>query len=267
MPRPLEIKRPSKPEFKDLLALTKASGRRQQARFLLPGYKCLEEALRAKYEIEALLILPETEDAVRKFFGEDAWKQLDWQGKIKQLKLQEMIRLTDQSHPEGLLTVLAMAPDSPPGTEDDAPLPELILDNVSDPGNMGSILRTALWFGFKRIALFGSCADPWSSKTLRAAMGAQLHLASVKKVDLSDVESICKQGGLLLGLNSTGGTSLTQHTFAEKEILVMGSESHGLTLPENLLSEELHIPGDELAESLNVGHAFAICAWCRSHGK
>jgi RNA methyltransferase, TrmH family len=251
--------RPTKPVFKRLVSLTKASGRREQGACLVPGVKCIEEARRAGRSIDALLIRPESEEIAITVLGESLFSQLDFQGLVYTLKEQEMLRLAGQTSPEGLLAVVAIQKEN---LEPQAP--HLVLDQINDPGNMGSILRTALWFGFKRVSLLGACADPWSTKSLRSAMGAQLHLESVQSVRDEDLILWKEKGARFLGLDSNTGDPLEKHNFDEHDILVMGSESHGLTLPENLLSKTLHIKGGGDAESLNVGHAFAICAWARS---
>ncbi len=267
--------RPSKATFKAFVELTKSSGRRKLGACLLPGSKCIQEALRAQLSIDALLMRPESAPAAIEVLGESLFNQLEFQGLVYTLKEQELLRLSGQSSPEGLLAIVDI-PLTPSPTQQEnsgttqaidqrAPsVPQLILDQINDPGNMGSILRTALWFGFEHVALHGACADPWSAKSLRSAMGAQLHLKSVQSCDATSLELWKRNGARFLGLDSNSGSPLSQHSFSNHDVLVMGSESHGLTLPENLLEKTLHINGSGKAESLNVGHAFAICAWARS---
>ena len=246
------MQRLSRGDFAELNELRRPAARREQARILVPGYKCITELLRAGHDIEQLLLCGDTSDAAEKLVGTETWQRLLREERIFRVRDHEAARLADQPSPEGLLAV------APLPASCDTQRPRVILDGVSDPGNLGSILRTALWFGLDPVGLLQG-ADVWSPRVIRSAMGAQFHL-QLRTLSAEDLETM-KAGGRLLGLDSNGGTPLQDFVTQDNDTLIMGSESHGLQQSAELLSERVWIPGCERAESLNVGHAFAICAY------
>lgn len=241
------------------LATMKRPADADGGRLLVPGYKCVEEYLRSGQRPERLLVLTGAEETVRARLGETLWKQATARQEAATLREHELARLAEQASPEPLLAVGPLPPSATaPGD------PQLILDGVADPGNLGSILRTALWFGIDRVWLSEGSVDPWSPRAIRASTGHGFHLAALRRVPAERIEALVQSGARLVGLDSGGGTALEEHVFAARDVLVAGGESHGLSACAGLLGLALHIGGDPRAESLNVGHAFAIAAWQRS---
>jgi TrmH family RNA methyltransferase len=242
----------SRDEFRQLGGLLRPAGRREANLLLVPGPKCALEYLRAGGRPRLLVVDPEREDSWRPLL--DGLPAGIDTSLLRQARSHELSRLADQPSPEGLVLV------GPPPPMDTSRPPHLLLDGVQDPGNLGAILRSALWFGLDRVGLLAPCADPWSPRGIRASMGAVFQLASCLMVD---DPSALPPGGRLVGLDAHDGTSLEEFRFLEHDVLVLGSESHGLRLPEGSLAARLRIPGAGRLESLNVGHAMAICAWER----
>ncbi len=246
------MRRLSRGEFAELNQLRRSAARQEQGRVVVPGYKCITELVRGGHRIEQLLICGDTTAAAEQTLGPVLWQQLQREDRVCQLRDHEAARLADQASPEGLLAVTQLP------QIDTSLRPRVILDGVADPGNLGSILRTALWFGLEPVGLLGG-ADPWSPRVIRSAMGSQFHLR-LRVMQTDDVAAL-RDGRRLLGLDSNGGSPLNVIQPQAGDTLVLGSESHGLLQTESVLSERVWIPGTDRAESLNVGHAFAICAW------
>jgi RNA methyltransferase, TrmH family len=242
-------------ELRTLVGLRRPAGREASGRLLIPGYNCLDEYLRAGLLPERLLVLAGAEDEVRDRLG-PAWNRLA--PLARSLREHELVRLADQPRPEA---VLAVGP-APASVREPGP-PQLILDGLADPGNLGAILRTALWFGIDRIWLCGSAVDPWSPRAIRAATGHAFHLRQLRRVSAGDLAALASGGARLVGLDSGQGRALGDYGFQPGEILVVGGESHGLADSVPWLAERLHIAGGSAGESLNAGHAFAIAAWQR----
>jgi len=254
----------SKEEFHSLGQLLRPSGRQEAGLLLIPGFKCGQEFVAAGGRIELLVLDPDHVEEIRLALGEEAWTLALEQDVLRQARPHELARLADQPNPEGL--VLAGRPPHAFGQRPVAP-PQLVLDGVQDPGNLGSMLRTALWFGMDRVWLTTPCADAWSPRAIRSSMGAVFHMTDCRSLAPGDlVKSLGKWPVRLLGLDAASGTSLGEHVFSQEDVLVLGSESHGLRLPEKALHTRLRIPGAGLMESLNVGHAMAVCAWQRWQG-
>ena len=129
---------------------------------------------------------------------------------------------------------------------------------VSDPGNLGTMLRTAEWFGIKTVVVAGDGVDPYNEKVVRAAMGSLFRLNVVIGGEPSDDLRILKRQGFTLLATDVHGNSAALPSSA-KICLIMGSESHGLPHEVMALADRTYtIPGFGQAESLNVAVSFGI---------
>lgn len=136
----------------------------------------------------------------------------------------------------------------------------IVLENVQDPGNVGTVLRTADAFGMDAVVLCGACADPYNPKTVRASMGAIFRQAVVK----TDVTGL----GEVLGDLPLYGAALAEGAMDIRQLpksglaVAIGNEGQGLT--EELLEKcagKTIIPMRPCAESLNAGVAAAVAMW------
>ncbi|MEJ6476197.1 RNA methyltransferase [Pseudoalteromonas piscicida] len=131
----------------------------------------------------------------------------------------------------------------------------LALDGVSDPGNLGTIIRLADWYGLKQVVVSENCADQFNPKVISATMGSFARVNVIR----ADLEAFLQQyqgdcyGAFL------GGESVHQCQFSRNAVLVMGSESHGIS--DSIaahVSKKVTIPAFGGAESLNVAMATGI---------
>lgn len=131
----------------------------------------------------------------------------------------------------------------------------IALDGVSDPGNLGTIIRIADWYGIKNIIASSDCADPYNPKTIRATMGsfARVQVSLLDLPQYLDKSDLPVYGAFLEGEN-------VHHTeFHTQGILLMGSESHGVReAAEKYVTHKITIPSFGGAESLNVAMATGI---------
>lgn len=141
----------------------------------------------------------------------------------------------------------------------------LALDGIQDPGNLGTIIRLADWFGISHIVCSQDTADVFGPKTVQATMGALAHV----KVHYTDLEAyLKKQAAQSIPLYGTflNGDNMYKKNLSANGIIVMGNEGNGIRPEiEALIDEKLYIPnypqGQETSESLNVAIATAvICA-------
>ena len=135
----------------------------------------------------------------------------------------------------------------------------LALDEVRDPGNLGTLLRLADWYGLPGVVLSPGCADPYSPKTVAATMGAFARV-KVWERDLAEWLPTLPAAVGIFGADLKGD-NVHRLTLRPTGVLVMGSESHGLTPGvEACLTRRLHIPRGATggAESLNVAISAAI---------
>ena len=131
----------------------------------------------------------------------------------------------------------------------------LILDGVQDPGNLGTILRSALAFGFKQIVMSPDCVDLYNDKALRSTQGAVFHLDIVRD-DLSHViPELQKLGVRVIATSLHNASSIDDIKSTDKMAFVMGNEGNGVRDETIAMSDaSLYIPIDTM-ESLNVGVA------------
>ncbi|WP_269533190.1 RNA methyltransferase [Chitinimonas sp. BJYL2] len=138
----------------------------------------------------------------------------------------------------------------------------LALDGVQDPGNVGSILRTAAAAGVDQVWLGQGCADVWSPKVLRAGMGAHFCVPVIERVELPALAAVFSGRRAVTVLAES--SSLYQTDLRGDLLLIMGSEGQGVQADLVKLADlRLRVPMHRGMESLNVGAATAICLYER----
>ncbi len=134
------------------------------------------------------------------------------------------------------------------------------LDGVADPGNVGTIIRTADWFGADAVVLGKGCAELYNPKVLRATMGSIFHLPVVDDADLAAVaRRFREEGGTVVAAVPAGGVSMKNARVRGKSLLLFGNEAAGIR--EDLrpcIDSEITIPRYGKAESLNVAISCGI---------
>ena len=131
----------------------------------------------------------------------------------------------------------------------------LFLDDIRDPGNMGTLLRSSNWFGIKNIVLSKNCIDPFNPKVIRSAMGAHFNLNIYNRQSLNDFVNHTKLGAFQEGedIYQLYGKSL------EPWVLVIGSEAHGISTENSkIITKKITIPKIGNGESLNAAMAGSI---------
>jgi len=185
----------------------------------------------------------------------------------------EISQMSSLRTPQGSIAVFRQRPDSPIHRLTDSPNDSLVLalDGLQDPGNLGTIIRTADWFGVRDIVCSLDTADCYNPKVVQATMGA-LARVHIHYVDLTQWLSGEKaQGREIIGTLLEGqdmyevlaSTDSPIHRFTDSPILVMGNEGNGISLPvRELITSPIRIPSypknTETSESLNVAIATAI---------
>ncbi|MDR1350229.1 MAG: RNA methyltransferase [Zoogloeaceae bacterium] len=166
--------------------------------------------------------------------------------------------LADTETPGGLMAVVHLPPvEEAPAVDVDS----LLLDGVQDPGNLGSLLRTAAAAGFAQILLSADCACAFSSKALRAGQGAQFQLRIQEAANLAAFLAVFE--GNTFAATLRDAESLYAVDLRQRPVAwVFGAEGQGVS--PNVLAAarqrvRISMPGAQSVESLNVGHAAAIC--------
>ena len=139
----------------------------------------------------------------------------------------------------------------------------LALDGVQNPGNMGTIIRLADWFGVENIICSRECADLYNPKVVQATMGALLRVKLHYVDNLSALLNKARDGGMAIYGTLLDGNNIYHETLSREGIIVMGNEGRGLSDEcRNTLSHKLFIPpypaDVPTSESLNVAMATGI---------
>jgi TrmH family RNA methyltransferase len=137
----------------------------------------------------------------------------------------------------------------------------LLLDGIQDPGNLGTIIRTADWFGFKQVICSTDTAEAYNPKVVQASMGSLARM----EVIYTNLEDLIRNSNLPTFAATLGGTSIFETNFSSEGLLILGNEGNGIR-PEILekVGNRVTIPQFGAAESLNVAVSAGIfCAEVR----
>lgn len=135
----------------------------------------------------------------------------------------------------------------------------LLLDTLRDPGNLGTLIRSAVGANYDGVLLYGDGADPSNPKTIRATMGT-FAFCRIWSVTRADIDEMLDTSYTLYATAGHDGDNLYETTFPKKTLLAIGSEAHGLS-PElmQLADKKITIPLASTCESLNAAIAGSIC--------
>lgn len=202
-----------------------------------------EEATQSNVEIENIIL------------DENADLDLDekLQKKVIRVKNSLFSQLSDLKNPEGVILICKEIE-----SEIDFEKNLLILDEIRDPGNMGTIIRTAEAFNYKNILLLGNCVDIYNSKVLRATMGSIFRI-SINQVDIKTLEDLRKTHTILATTLEEDSIDITSMTKIPKHAIIIGNESHGVRKEVSQLAhKKVIIPISENIDSLNAAIASSI---------
>lgn len=244
----------SRNQIKLIQSLNRKKSRDESGLFLVEGTKMVEEALISGYRIHSII---STSEFKRHHF-KTASAQINW----IESDPDTLRKASLQQNPQDAMAIVYK-----PEQQTDVVYPEvelyLVLDFIQDPGNLGTILRVADWFGIKTVICSENTVDCYNPKVVQASMGAIFRVNTF----YTDLQKFIPG---FAGLNiPVYGTFLEgKNIYAEKltpnGFLILGNEGNGISASvENLVTRKLFIPRftdtDNQPESLNVAIAAAIC--------
>lgn len=214
--------------------------------FLVEGLRACREAVSSNFSVESIIM---TED----FF--DAHAQ-EFQA-LSCIVTSDTILATlcDTKTPQGVLAVVHL-PDACAMEKNRY----IYCDCIQDPGNAGTIIRSADAFGFDGVIFSNGSVDVFSPKVIRATMGSVFHIDVITEADVATLTK-ARQAGFFITASALHGTSVDVQnmTRRDKQIFVIGNEGNGVSDAVLALSDEIvHIPMPGQAESLNAGVAASI---------
>lgn len=240
---------PSKAIIQKVSSLSHKKFREELGLFVAEGDKLVEEILCSSLEVAFLFV---TQDSLLSFYTHPT-KEI--------ISQQDMKRMSGLKTPSTSL-VVAKIPSQQLAVESLENQLTIVLDGIQDPGNLGTIIRLADWFGISAIICSPDTADCYNPKVVQATMGAitrvNVHYCHLPNLLTSISPSLPIYGTFLNGENIYGCK------LSSNGLLVMGSEGKGISPEvESLIKHRLHIPSfaqnEDGSESLNVAIATAIC--------
>lgn len=233
---------------------SRRSFRREEGAFAAEGPKLLGEALRWGGELEAVICAPGV-----------ALPELPAQVRVAEVGDSLLASIADTQSPQGIVFICKgkalSVPDRLTGGR------YLLLDGVQDPGNVGTIWRTADAFGADGLILCGGCADPWNPKTVRATMGAVFRLPAYECGLEEAADRLAAAGLPLYAAALRDDTADIRQMELGRCAVAIGSEGRGVSQRTLELCEKtVKIPMSPRCESLNAAAAAAVVLWEMARG-
>jgi len=229
------------PLVKHLVNLrNKKSYRQEQKSVLISGKKMIEE-LGNKHLFKKIIIEEGYETS--SFRAEEVW-----------IVTEEMLKkITGVEHPEGIAAEMGI----PKNASLEGKNKILVLDGVSDPGNLGTLLRTALALNWDGIFITENSVDPFNDKALRAGKGATFEIPIVEG-SWQELETLMKKGNFTVVIADKEGSDIKNTKLIGPLMLVLGNETRGVSEKAKQSYTRVSIPMNPSMESLNVAIAGAI---------
>jgi TrmH family RNA methyltransferase len=242
--------------IKQLRSLHQKKYRRHENQFLLEGNRLIDQALSADAKLFEVWMTQKNLDSP---FGKNILQKFEEKKIPFSVAPEKIIRqMSDSLNDQG---IIALAPIPKYEKYDNPPKMAIYLDGIADPGNMGTILRTAAWFGIKSIFRSHECVDPFNSKVVRSAMGAHFYFSHFEAISEEIVLGDYSKSGMeILGSDMNGSPiqSFILQT-AKGWIIILGNEAHGIgETAQTFITATISIPGIDGMESLNVSVAGGI---------
>lgn len=257
---------------KAVRALHSRSGRRKAGRFLVEGPQAVASAIDA---VDGGVVVHElvVDDAAAVAHADAVLRARSRGVRVTTASAAVLEAMSQTSTPQGILAICGLLPDPDLRAMLAGSRPVIILDSVSDPGNVGTIIRTADAVGAAGVILTGESADVHNGKVVRATAGSLFHLPVAGCVDLSRAITAVRESGRPLAVTmGTGDVDLFEAVAAglidHRTVVLIGSEAHGAS-PAAVAAADLkvRIPMAGRAESLNAAVAAAAVLFVTSFGE
>ena len=246
-----EITSATNPFVKELRALaTSKKARQESGTFIIEGWRGIGTLLTHEsqsYKLERLVISKERQNDPR------------LPDSIDTVVLPDFVfaKISDVKNTQGILGIVRHTPAPFEFFPDTGHY--LLLDAIRDPGNLGTLIRSAVGAEFDGILLYGDCVEPFNPKVIRSSMGT-FAFSNIWTISHIDIDRLLATGYEFCATTGHDGNSLYETVFTKKTVLVVGSEAHGISDElMQLATQTITIPLAKECESLNAAMAGSIC--------
>ena len=244
----------SKGQLQYIKSLASAKFRGLNRQFIAEGPKLVGELLASQYDCEKIFAMPD--------WIETNLEKVREKTTVVEITQDDLYRISAQKNPNQVVALINIPDQQGFSLEILNSNLVIMLDGINDPGNLGTIIRTAEWFGINHIVCSANCADVYNPKVVQATMGSVFRV----RVWYEPLENILQNLSSEIHVYGTllDGKNVYQTDLSETGVIIIGSESHGISkdlLP--FIATRIRIPGfpsDDVitAESLNASVAAAI---------
>lgn len=239
--------------FKEAKKLKERKFRQRENKFILEGFRLIEEAIKAKMEIESIILLEESKES---FYKSNLLSENIIEEKIFVLNKNLFMQISSTENPQGILAIVK-------NKEFELDLNKeffLICDKVQDPGNLGTIIRTAHAAGVDGIILTKGTVDIYNDKTIRSTMGSMFYLPIFyDDSDFSLIKKLKENKFNIVTTSLKESRNFFDENLKGKIVLAVGNEGNGISDELfDLADKKVKIPMPGNAESLNVAVAASI---------
>ena len=236
----------SKNELKYFSSLLIKKFRQQEEKFIVEGLKTVEDGLNSSYKCEAVFVTPAFMDSFPDVIA-ILNKKSD---RVLELKSVDFQKISDTKSPQGIAAAF--------NNNDLKDKLVVLIDNISDPGNLGTIIRTCDWFGLYNILITDQSVEYLNPKVIRATMGSLFHLNIYDEIYENDLANL-KSFEYQIVCADIKGKNIFSYKTNKKTLITFSNESIGPSEMIKSLSDDfITIPGKGRAESLNVSSAASI---------
>ncbi|HVN57442.1 MAG TPA: RNA methyltransferase [Bacteroidales bacterium] len=241
-------------KLKHILSLQKKKVREEEGLFVVEGDKIVREFLSSGMKVISLIAKPEFISGLPEDIAAVP-------GEIIPVSYEELKRASSLKTPHNAMAIVKMKEQAPEIKADHSSL-TVVLDFIQDPGNLGTIIRAAAWFGLNRIVCSDTCVDVYNSKVIQATMGAILNV-SVEYTSLESFLKNAREQDINVYGTVLDGNPVYEAETGRTGIILIGNESKGIS--ESLfpfITHKITIPkfstSDRGIESLNAGMAASV---------
>lgn len=236
----------SKSQIGFIKSLHQKKYRKENRIFIIEGIKSIEEFTQSSYHVHSIYCLASHQHLLPK---------LSANIKLFEVNNADLDKISTLQTPQGMLALVHMKEELIP---DGAVLKNkfsLVLDGIQDPGNLGTIIRTADWFGFENIICSLNTVETYNPKTVQATMGSLCRV----NISYTDLRSWLQQIDIPIYAAMLDGKSLYDLAWEREGLLILGNEGQGVSeVIKEMITTPVTIPRVGQAESLNVAVSAAI---------
>jgi len=247
----------TKSELKSLKQLHLKKYRDEQKFFLVEGKRSVVEAIKEKCDIDLILICNELAEKEKELIRQIEKNMI----RFEIIPYNEIQRISDVENSQGIIAKIKFLnyDESQIFNKKNEKKRIIFLENISDPGNMGTIIRTADWFNIDSVIICGDSVDIYNPKVVRSTMGSLFHVPIFVFDDVQKTIKKLKDSGYTIYASDLKGESYNKVSYSIKSVIVFGNEAHGISETIKKYADKLiTIKGKGKAESLNVAVSVGI---------